>query len=93
MSGEVSAAVAARIAELKTPMTSGVLAYLLVLPAGYLMFLLGVSIWSWKQNRGKEVNVGMNSCAHTVDTLHSTPGLGLGVAANMSSALTSTPTH
>jgi uncharacterized protein (DUF58 family) len=58
MSGEVSAAVAARIIELKTPMTSGVLAYLLVLLVCYLLFLLSVSIWSWRQNRGKEVNVG-----------------------------------
>jgi hypothetical protein len=91
MSVEVSAAVAARIAELKTPMTSGVLAYLLVLLAAYLLFLLGVSIWSWRQNRGKEVNVGINTYAHTVDTLHSIPGLS--VATKMSSALPRPHTH
>jgi SSS family solute:Na+ symporter/sodium/pantothenate symporter len=34
-----------------------VLAYIAVLIVLYLFFLLGVSVWSWKQSRGKEVDV------------------------------------
>jgi hypothetical protein len=39
------------------PLSGGVLAYIAVLVALYLIFLLGVSIWSWNQHRGKEVDV------------------------------------
>jgi SSS family solute:Na+ symporter/sodium/pantothenate symporter len=44
-------------AMLQTPLSSGVVGYIIALVALYLLFLLGVSIWSWKQNRGKDVDV------------------------------------
>jgi SSS family solute:Na+ symporter/sodium/pantothenate symporter len=39
------------------PLSSGVLAYIAILVVSYLLFLLGVSIWSWNQNRGRTVSV------------------------------------
>jgi Na+/proline symporter len=58
----VPAAVAAVPAAVTTaltlePLSGGVLAYIAVLVSLYLIFLLGVSIWSWKQSRGKEIDV------------------------------------
>jgi SSS family solute:Na+ symporter/sodium/pantothenate symporter len=49
--------IAAMKTMLQTPLSSGVLAFLAVLVGLYLMFLLGVSVWSWKQNRGKDIDV------------------------------------
>jgi SSS family solute:Na+ symporter/sodium/pantothenate symporter len=39
------------------PLSGGILAYIGVLVGLYLMFLLGVCIWSWREGRGKEVDV------------------------------------
>jgi Na+/proline symporter len=50
----VTADDAAYVAE---PLTGGVLAYIAILVACYLFFLLSVSIWSWRKNRGKDIDV------------------------------------
>jgi SSS family solute:Na+ symporter/sodium/pantothenate symporter len=45
------------VAALKAPLPNGILIYIAVLVGCYLMFLLSVSVWSYKQNKGKDVNV------------------------------------
>jgi Na+/proline symporter len=39
------------------PLGGSVLAFVAILVACYLLFLLGVSIWSWRTNRGKAMDV------------------------------------
>jgi SSS family solute:Na+ symporter/sodium/pantothenate symporter len=50
-------AVADAVAAGPKQLSGSVLAYIGVLVALYLLFLLSVSIWSWKQNRGKDIDV------------------------------------